>query len=319
MRFLAGFIHPSTTSAWRWSRIITYKFSKSDEIYNVVGDASVRLAIVDDGFDLNHIDFSQNYSDAYNVISGSNVVSSSFERQHGTHVAGIATANSDNNIGSLGLAAKCTLLPIQIADDVYPKRLSSTHVIDGILYALNKGADVINLSLGGSIPGFEEWTQQDSVNFKNARYDESIFWSELYSKLEENNVMVVLAAGNESLPLELDPMHNSTYPVFVCASDPNNELAIFSNYPSQKNDSMTVVVAPGFIWSLVPNDNYKVLPGTSMSAPLVASVIALMKSEYPEISNDQIRSDLLSCPPVGDRNIPLVWMPSLFNLNELDS
>jgi subtilisin family serine protease len=238
-------------------------------------------------------------------------------------VAGIATANSDNNIGSLGLAAKCTLLPIQIADDVNPKRLSSTHIIDGILYALNKGADVINISLGGSITGFEEWTKQDSVNFKNARYDESIFWSELYSKLEENNVMVVLAAGNDSVPLELDPMHNSTYPVFVCASGPYNELANFpiggSNYPSQNNDSMTVVVAPGFIWSLIPNNNYEVFSGTSMSAPLVASVITLMKSEYPEISNDQIRSNLLSCPLVGESNIPLVWMPTLFNQTELES
>jgi hypothetical protein len=295
----------------------------ADEIYNVVGDTSVRLAIVDDGFDLNHIDFSKNYSDAYNVTSGSKVVSSSFERQHGTHVAGIATANSDNNIGSLGLANKCTLLPIQIANDVNPENLSSTYIIDGILYALNKGADVINISLGLTITGFEEWTKQDSVNFKNAYYDESIFWRELYSKLEENNVIVVLAAGNDSVPLELDPMHNSTYPVFVCASGPYNELANFpiggSNYPSQNNDSMTVVVAPGFIWSLVPHDNYEMWPGTSMSAPLVASVIALMKCEYPEISNEQIRSDLLSCPPVGESNIPLVWMPSLFNQNELDS
>ena len=115
-------------------------------------------------------------------------------------------------------------------------------------------------------------------------------------------------------------MHRSVYPVYVCASDPENELATFSNYPNQNNDSMTVVIAPGIdIWSLAPNNKYCVMSGTSMSAPLVASVIALMKSEYPEISNDQIRSDLLSCPPVGDRNIPLVWMPSLFNLNELDS
>jgi len=286
---------------------------------NIYADTSISIAIVDEEFDLDHIDFTKNYSDPYNVRSHSDIITSkSSHIGHGTHVSGIATARGFE-VAPRGLAEGCTLIPVQIGDD-FNGDLTTSSLIDGILFALNAGADVINLSIASQFVDIMNWDEQQVINYYENTLDESLFWRELFLKLYNLDVTIVLAAGNSAIPLEYDPMHRSVYPVYVCASDPENELATFSNYPNQNNDSMTVVIAPGIdIWSLAPNNKYCVMSGTSMSAPLVASVIALMKSEYPEISNDQIRSNLLSCPLVGKRNIPLVWMPSLFNQNELDS
>jgi len=248
------------------------------------GDSSLVIAIIDDGFDLTHPEFQGKIVKPWNIPEGNNQVNTGKKSIHGTHVAGIALALADNNTGASGIAHKCKFMPVQVADR--NGLMSSTAIIDGVLYAINNGADVINMSLGMQVsPEIEKMPPEMQMELINTKFkDEEEFWDELFDVAYKKNVIIVLAAGNQNVMIGLDPMERSHKTIKVSAVDPGNKRAVFSNYGPG-----STISAPGVhIYSSLPNRSYNYLDGTSMASPIVAGGVALIKSVNPSLSFDQV-------------------------------
>ncbi|MED3729453.1 S8 family peptidase [Priestia filamentosa] len=222
-------------------------------------NSTIRIAIVDTGVQTNHPDLVNKLLPGHNFVNGNSNVTD--VNGHGTHVAGIAAAATNNNLGIAGIAPSARILPIKALADNGSG--ISTNIANGIVYAANQGAQVINLSLG---------TTQDSVTIRNA-VDYAV----------NRGSVVVAAAGNNGANL-------LTYPAVyqnvlaVASTDENDQRSSFSNYGTWVD-----VSAPGSnILSTYPNSYYSYLSGTSMACPHVAGLVALLAAQGR--SNVQIRS-----------------------------
>ena len=270
-----------------------YQRMKCDEAWDItMGSPNITVAVIDNGFDLNHPELTGKSIGGYNARDGSDNVLPRNGQEHGTHVAGIILANSNNQFGIAGIAPECKLLPIKIGGD--GDAFYSSEIIDGILYAANHGASVINMSLGGyfNIPPNSVDRQQLNEIVNSMRVDEATFWKELFRMLDERNITVVLAAGNESLPVGIDPMSRSNQTIKVMALTQDNKIAGFSNYIFDGRFGFTIAAPGEKIISSVPNFALKEMDGTSMAAPFVTGAVALIKSKYPNISNQEVQQRL---------------------------
>jgi len=243
------------------------------------GDEDIIIAILDTGVDLNHPDINEKiHSTGYDFI---NVDSNATDDEgHGTHVAGIAAAETHNNEGVAGVAWNCKILPVKVLDNLGVG--SYAEMIDGIIWAADHGADVINLSLGGPFP---------STSLESAlRY------------AHEMDVVNVAAAGNDGGAV-LYPAAYDEYCLAVAATNDSDERVTFENsstdplYQWESNAGPEIdVAAPGHeIFSLVPtwylppgSLPYYYFSGTSQAAPHVAGLAALIKSVKPHLTADQI-------------------------------
>ncbi len=248
------------------------------------GKGNIVIAIIDDGFDLTHPEFRGKIYKPWNVVSSSANVNTGKNSIHGTHVAGIALALANNDAGIAGIAPECKFMPVQVGD--YNDKMSTTAIIDGLLYAINHGANVINMSLGMAIPNsvnvFPPSVQREIMT----RYflDEAKLWDQIYQVAYKKNIIIVLAAGNSNVLVGVDPMQRSKYTIKVSAVDKHENKASFSNY-----GEFSTISAPGVhIYSSVPGNRYEYMDGTSMAAPVVSGGIALIKSINPAISFNQI-------------------------------
>ena len=180
---------------------------------------------------------------------------------HGTHVAGIAAAETDNQVGIAGISWGAQLMPVKVLDEYGDGWYSD--VIAGIVYATDNGADVVNLSLGG-----EESSQalQEAVDYSHAQ-----------------GVLLIAATGNKGWPVFYPAACDHV--LAVGATDADDQRPEFSNYGPE-----TDVVAPGVsIYSTWPwLDGYWHKSGTSMAAPHAAGLAALIWSARPDLSNDQV-------------------------------
>lgn len=200
---------------------------------------------------------------------------------HGTHVSGIIAAQRDNNIGVEGVADHVQIMMIRAVPDgdEYDKDIALA-----VKYAVDNGAKVINMSFGKYFSPEKKWV------------DEAVRYA------ESKDVLIVHAAGNESTNVDssenypnpfLRAFHTTaTNFINVGASGDthigNGSLvAYFSNYGHNNVD----VFAPGVkIYSTLPGGNeYGFLQGTSMAAPVVTGVAALIRSYYPQLSAEQVK------------------------------
>src|SRR5690606_28512433 len=132
------------------------------------------------------------------------------------HVASTAIGKKDNNSGLAGICPDCSFMPIKIQDD--DGYITSSYVIDGILYAIKNNADVVNLSLGLDIPLFMSPPLQEQEQVINLYgKDEEAFWKELFAFAERRKTICVLASGNSNLLTGIDPFARSEKTIKVGA------------------------------------------------------------------------------------------------------
>ncbi|MDM3854510.1 MAG: S8 family peptidase, partial [Aphanizomenon gracile PMC649.10] len=274
------------------------------------------VAVLDTGVDYNHQDLKNNiWSNAKEIagngidddgngyvddVQGWNFDSSNNNildnNGHGTHVSGTIAAEN-NSIGVTGIAYNSKIMPVKVLDANGSGSYSS--ITKGIYYAVDNGANVINLSLGGNS---SKDTLKSAIEYASNK-----------------GVMVVMAAGNNSDALPSYPAryaYNSG--IAVGAVDKNNNLADFSNRSGSQE--ITYVTAPGVdVYSTIPNDQYANYNGTSMAAPHIAGVVALMLSANPNLTDIQVRQIIISTsanstnpPDPTTPTQPGLKMPSFF-------
>ncbi len=281
----------------------TKKFS-SDPVYNNVddswylknlgmdkvwektkGDTSVIICVIDDGFDLTHKDYPKRIFKPYNVLDKSSNVNASAERNHGTHVAGTIFAVHDNNFGTAGIAPNCTFMPVQIAQDG-TTALSSSYIIEGVLYAIKNGADVINMSIANMYDPAMIKSINPEDYMKTHEKDEEYFWKDLFDYANKENVTIVMAGGNQNIPIGLGAIQRDNSVIRVSSYDKTNKKSNFSNFGKYSD-----VSAPGSsIYNCVYGSKFEMMDGTSMASPIVAGVIGLMKSRNKSLTNAAIKN-----------------------------
>ena len=219
----------------------------------------------------------------YNVWKRSPAISAQGV-DHGTHVAGTALARMGNGQGICGIAPDISFMPVQVATD--QGLMTTTSVLDGVLYALYQGADVINISLGLPFTGTLSESQQRYIR-ENRFKEEERLWNEVMKIATKHKAVIVIAAGNENMLAGVSPITRPKNFIVVSAVDKNSanlKKASFSNY-----GEYTTISAPGVgIYSSVGNNNYAVLQGTSMAAPIVTGAVALMKIIDEDLSAEEI-------------------------------
>ncbi len=207
------------------------------------------------------------------------------DESHGTHVAGIIAAERDNGLGVNGVANNVEIMSIRAVPngDEYDKDIAL-----GIRYAVDNGAQIINASFGKSYSPNSDWVY-DAIKYAG-----------------DNDVLIVHAAGNDGL--DLDDPNNMNFPndhadingneiadnlITVGALNDkygSEMVASFSNYGKMNVD----VFAPGgHIYSTMPENNYKFQGGTSMAAPMVTGIAALIRSYYPKLTAAEVKRVLI--------------------------
>lgn len=228
----------------------------------------VTVAVVDSGVDASHPDLAGAVLPGTDLVTGAGDGTADGDG-HGTHVAGIVAATADDGAGVAGFAPDARILPVRVLDDTGSGYDSD--VAEGIIWAVDHGASVVNLSLGGPTPTD---VTAAAVSYALSR-----------------GAVVVAAAGNERT--EGNPV---TYPaayagvIGVAASASDDTVAPFSN-----TGSYVDVTAPGVrIASTYPLDRYVYLSGTSMAAPFVAASAAVLRSADPALSPARVTELLQS-------------------------
>ncbi|MEF3304654.1 S8 family peptidase [Paenibacillus sp. GYB003] len=223
------------------------------------GSEDVVVAVVDTGVDTGHPDLRGK------TTAGANIVNKDAgpldDVGHGTHVAGVISALVNNGEGVAGISWYNKIMPVKVLDETGAG--STYSVAQGIIWATDNGAKVINMSLGN--------------------YAESQFLHDAIRYAYERDVVLIAASGNDNTER---PGYPAAYPeVFaVAATDSNKEKASFSNYGDYID-----VAAPGVnIASTYPDNHYAALSGTSMASPHVTALAALIRSVNPLLKNTEV-------------------------------
>ena len=194
------------------------------------------------------------------------------ESSHGTRVAGIVAATTNNDVGIAGIAPDAQLMALRAGLNrlgVSGSFLEEDDLAAAILYAVENGAQVINMSWGGS--------------------ERTFVLSDILQYAHAMGVVLVSAAGNSSGPLAYPAAHHAT--LAIGATDHEDRLA---HYFSNRGAALDLV-APGVrVLSTFPNNQYLAASGTSFSAPHVAGLAALILSRRPELSPQSIRGLLIA-------------------------
>ena len=230
------------------------------------------VAVLDTGIDAGHPDLAGRVLAGHNEINPA--ASPNDDAGHGTMTAGIIGANTNNGVGVAGVAWNVKILPVKVLDQ--DGNGYDSDIIDGVTWAANNGARVINMSLGGD-------------------GDNSLLHDAITAAVNKG-VVVVAAAGNSG---SASPSYPASYPevLSVAATDNNGALTSFST-----QGDWVDIAAPG--WKIISTGPRSLTPagylpywtnsGTSFSAPMVAGVAALLRNKYPTYTPAQIMARLKS-------------------------
>lgn len=253
-----------------------------------LGDPRIAVAFVDTGIDFAHPDLKPKIVKGYNAIS-KGMTPPQDDNGHGTHVAGLIGAATDNRIGIAGTAPRCPLIPVKALQSFSGEHPSGSlvDIADGIIWAADNGARIINMSLGGA--GSAE-TLRRAVQYALSK-----------------GVVVIAAMGNARED-RLGDIANypAAYPGVIAVGaidgvlDEGGTKTVSTNVGSYSNyGSWISVVAPGTkVFSTLPmagfggESEYGQKTGTSMSAPIVSGIVALMLSRYPRMTPAEVKAKL---------------------------
>lgn len=248
--------------------IINHYKSQMNSQYKIDFDGRVAG---DDPYDITDT----NYGNPY-------VIGSKDDESHGTHVSGIIAAERDNGIGMNGVTNNLKLMAIRAVPDgdEYDKDVALA-----IRYAADNGAKVVNMSFGKGYSPNAEWVY-DAIKYA-----------------EEKDVLLVHAAGNDGSDIDVaenypndskDKVSEFADNVLTVGAMTRHFdqylVASFSNYGKVNVD----IFAPGLeIYSTFPKNEYQISQGTSMAAPQVAGVAALVRSYYPQLTASQVKKVIM--------------------------
>lgn len=251
-----------------------------------------------------------NYADATEKYYGNNDVEGP-DAFHGTHVAGIVAAERNNGVGMNGISENAVIMSVRTVPDGDER---DKDVANSIIYAVDNGASIINMSFGKG----QSWNKgvvDDAVKYA-AKHD----------------VLLVHAAGNSHQNNdESDNFPNDKYEKkgwFFCKGEAENWLevgalsfkpgedmiATFSNYGKEGVD----VFAPGVaIYSTIPDSEYSNAQGTSMASPVVAGVAATLRAHYPDLTAEQVKDIIMESVIPIDQKVKRPGDGALVEASEL--
>jgi len=222
------------------------------------GSDDIVIAVLDTGVQLDHPDLKGRIAEGINLVGEGDPED---DVGHGTHVAGIIAATVNNGEGVAGLSWRGRIMPVKVLDSSGSGTTYS--VAEGIIWATDHGADVINMSLG---------------NYASAQ-----FLHDAIRYAYDRGVVLVAASGNDNTD---QPGYPAAYPeVFaVAATDAEDNKAPYSNY----GDYIDAAAPGDAIASTYPGNQYAALSGTSMASPHAAALAALIKSVNPDLTNEEV-------------------------------
>lgn len=222
------------------------------------GTEEVIVAVLDTGVQLDHPDLAGKLTEGTNIVADD---APNDDVGHGTHVAGVIAAAVNNKEGVAGMSWYNRVMPVKVLDSSGTGTTYS--VAEGIIWATDHGAKVINMSLG---------------NYASAQ-----FLHDAVQYAYDHDVVLIAASGNDNTD---QPGYPAAYPeVFaVAATDARSEKASFSNY----GDYIDAAAPGDGIPSTYPGNQYAALSGTSMASPHVAALAGLIRSVNPALSNEEV-------------------------------
>jgi thermitase len=247
---------PYYTKQWGLIKI------QSLPIYSQENNNTVIVAVLDSGIDIDHEDLVGKVIKSVN-FSQSNTVTD--VNGHGTHIAGIIAANSDNRIGIAGAAPNARLLNVKVAED--NGTVWAANVASGIVWATDNGAQIINMSL--VIPQYNELLRQ-AVEYA---------WS--------HGVILVAADGNSTQSI----MYPAAFPEVMAVEAVKSDGSVLFR---PADESLISAYAPGAnIYSTLPHNRYGYYSGSSMATAYVSAVAAFVsKASADKYSGSSTNSDI---------------------------
>lgn len=252
---LEEFVSELKEASEHFQQIVEYGYNENFDPRSIIGD---------------------NYNDPYEKGYGNNDVKGP-DAMHGTHVAGIIAADRKNDIGIKGIADNVKIMSVRTVPNGDER---DKDVANAILYAVDNGAHIINMSFGKSTSPRKE------VVDKAVKY------------AEQKGVLMIHAAGNDSDDIDVEKNFPTRF--YADGSEAKNWIEVgasswgankdfvgsFSNYGKKSVD----LFAPGVeIYSTLPDNKYKNLDGTSMASPVTAGVAAVIMSYFPEFTALEVK------------------------------
>ena len=250
---------PFLSQQWGWNRVGADKALEAG--YKGSG---VVVAVLDTGIDVDHPDLDDNIIDGWNFVDNNGDVSDL--DKHGSMVSGIIAAIANNGIGIVGVAPEAKIMPLKVLD---VDGGNIRDIASAIRYAADNGAKIITMSFGGLYTRFSIATEK-AIDYASRQ-----------------GCLLVAAVGNDNNSELVFPASYEQV-IAVSAIDENDLRAEFSNFGSYVD-----FCAPGLnIVSTGKDGNYFMGNGTSFSAPFVAGIIALMLSDNPQLTTEEVRTNL---------------------------
>lgn len=291
-----GFNDPLSGSQWSLDLLAIDRMQENLAKIKTAPKKKITIAILDTGIDASHEDIVGRYK-------SSGIKSNDKDTKgHGTHCAGIAAAITNNGTGI------ASILPANLDIEVMSIKVlnnmgfgTQQTIINGIIKAADLGADVISLSLGGMSSETKERAYTEAVKYAN-----------------DKNAIVIVAAGNSSKNAKFYSPANTKGVIAVTAIDNQMKKAVFANNVEELDMG---IAAPGVdILSTFPRNQYKTFSGTSMAAPFVAGMVAIIKAYNPNMTTEKIYQLMISGAfSVQDFNTPIIFPEKIVDAIEDES
>ncbi|MCF8331906.1 MAG: S8 family peptidase [Bacteroidales bacterium] len=302
-------LYSSTSYGYDWNWHLDN--IRAEEAWDLsTGSSNVKIAIVDNAVYTNHVDLQNKFILEKDLSDNDNNANppaggTSYDKyvwSHGTHCAGLVAAETNNGIGVAGIGYNVSLIGVKTAPDTSSGEYTYNGIA-GVQWAAQKGADIISASWGG--------TGYSAVN------------NNFYSTLKNNGVMVVAAAGNEgdgSNPKNYPAAYNAV--IAVGSTNADDKRSSFSQYgdwldisapggfypdenSSYKISVLSTTYNNAYLAQGAITGKYDISQGTSMSTPIVAGVLGLMKSGFPSASFQTLKNCLIwGCDNIDGLNQP---------------